>query len=127
MKNDFTWKGGASAEMNESYDPLPEGSGGEQLPVSISALTLEPWPEKTRVRVLVQLTSATPPPNLLAELRDGGGEVVRAASLVEVTFARMVFTMHLPHLLDNPPYSVQVHLLRGEEVLETRCAEIDLS
>lgn len=91
----------------------------------ILSLRHEVLPDWSRMRVMLHLSPFSAPPNLVAEVLDADGTLIRHASLIEVMIPRMVFTLHLPPELPRPPYRLIVHLLSGDEEIGREAMEID--
>ena len=69
--------------------PLPPAE------VRILELRAEPWPDKQRVRVYLELTPFQKRPNAEVNIHDPQGNQVSTISVLEAISRKMEFTMHL--------------------------------
>ena len=78
------------------FNPLhPPEDGLPPAEVRVTSLSIEPWPDGRRIKVLVGLTPFLERPNLNATIQDAQGEEVSSAVIVETMDDQMVFTMHI--------------------------------
>jgi len=83
--------------------PLPPAE------VRILELRAEPWPDKQRVRVYLELTPFQKRPYIEVILHDANGEEIASSSIVEPLSWKLEFTMHLRGELNNP-YTLNARL-----------------
>src|SRR5512139_2447106 len=69
--------------------PLPPGE------VRIRSFRAEPWPDKRRVRVLLELTPFQKGPNSEIEIRNAEGNEVASLTIIETINPKMEMTIHL--------------------------------
>jgi hypothetical protein len=75
--------------INKFENPLPPQE------VHFLDLQVEPWEDKTRIKVFVKLSEFTMPPNLDFCIKDKTGLIFSEVSLIENIDIEFVFTMHL--------------------------------
>jgi hypothetical protein len=63
--------------------------------VRIEHLNVEPLPGARRVRVRIDITPFTQPPNLRIDIMDPDGQNISSVHIVETINHRMLFTMHV--------------------------------
>ena len=69
--------------------PLPPAE------VRIRHLRAEPWPDKRRVRVYLEVTPFQKGPNSEIEIRDADGNEVASLTIIETINPKMEMTIHL--------------------------------
>lgn len=97
--------------------------------VRIRELTAEPWPDRRRVRVSVELTPFQARPNGEINITNEDEEEVASLSFIETIDPKMQFTLHLRTPETTGDYSVNVIifypiLTNGRELGETQDQEI---
>lgn len=75
----------------------------------ITSLSAEPYPDGRRLRVNIEITPFQKRPHLDVTLKDGDGDEVTSASLVEPLNWKIEFTMHIRGELKNP-YTLEADL-----------------
>jgi hypothetical protein len=68
----------------------------------ITSLTAEPYPDRERVRVNVEITPFQVRPYIEIVLTDAAGDEVATASIVEPMGWKLEFTMHLRGATQSP-------------------------
>lgn len=63
--------------------------------VRVKELRAEPWPDKRRVRVYLEITPFQQRPNGNITITDAAGEEVASVSFIETIDPKMEFTIHL--------------------------------
>lgn len=63
--------------------------------VRIRSFRAEPWPDKHRVRVLLELTPFQKGPNSEIEIRNEAGDEVASLTIIETINPKMDLTIHL--------------------------------
>lgn len=58
-------------------------------------LGAEPWPDRRRVRVTLEITPFLEPPNIEVVITDPHQQEVSSVSIIQTIDSRMTFTMHL--------------------------------
>ncbi len=99
------------------YHPLqlhPEAVPPEQ--VRFLSLHIEPWEDHQRVRVHARLTPFQKPPNLEFEIRDGDGQTLASAYIVENIDFDLVITMHLRRISADPQQLTLYAMIRYDEI-----------
>ncbi len=78
------------------YNPndLPEDAR-QPSEVRITELSVEPWPDGKRVRVLVSLTPFANRPDLNASVLNDQGAEICSANIIQSMDERLIFTLHL--------------------------------
>jgi len=69
-------------------------------------LKVEPWEDKTRLKILAFLTPFSKFPNLEFSIMSEDGSLVAQSSIIENIEAKFVFTMHLRNKGKPGPYSL---------------------
>jgi len=93
--------------FNPNFDPE------EALPpaeVRITELSVEPWPDGRRVKVLTDITPFQKNPNIDALIVDSQGTEIASITIIESMEARLVFTMHLRRPDPSGKYSLRLSL-----------------
>ncbi len=75
----------------------------------ITSLSAEPYPDGYRLHVNIEMTPFQKRPHLEVALKDGNGDEVASASVVEPLTWRIEFTMHIRGELLNP-YTLEAKL-----------------
>ncbi|MDL1912228.1 hypothetical protein FBQ81_16295 [Chloroflexi bacterium CFX6] len=75
----------------------------------ITSLSAEPYPDGRRLRINIEITPFQKRPHLDVTLKDGDGDEVTSASLVEPLNWKIEFTMHIRGELKNP-YTLKADL-----------------
>jgi hypothetical protein len=75
----------------------------------ITSLSAEPYPDGYRLHVYIEMTPFQKRPHLEVTLKDGNGDEVASASVVEPLTWRIEFTMHIRGELLNP-YTLEAKL-----------------
>jgi hypothetical protein len=98
--------------MRLRFNPLqpdPEALPPEQ--VHFENIRIEPWPEVTKIRVLMELTPFQSPPNLEVVITDTEGQEVTSAHIIENVDYRLVITLHLRRAPASPHYQLTARLI----------------
>jgi hypothetical protein len=75
----------------------------------ITSLSAEPYPDGYRLHVNIEMTPFQKRPHLEVTLKDGAGDEVASASVVEPLTWKIEFTMHIRGELLNP-YTLEAKL-----------------
>jgi hypothetical protein len=75
----------------------------------ITSLSAEPYPDGYRLHVYIEMTPFQKRPHLEVTLKDGNGDEVASASVVEPLTWKIEFTMHIRGELLNP-YTLEAKL-----------------
>lgn len=75
----------------------------------ITSLSAQPYPDGYRLHVYIEMTPFQKRPHLEVTLRDGNGDEVASASVVEPLTWKIEFTMHIRGELLNP-YTLEAKL-----------------
>lgn len=67
-------------------------------------LKVEPWEDKTRLKILVQITPFNKNPDLEFQIESADGSKIAQVSIIENIESRFVFTMHLRNKSKQGPY-----------------------
>jgi hypothetical protein len=78
-----------SPEMKNFTNPLPQNE------VHFIDLKIEPWEDKMRFKVFVQISEFLEPPNLNFYIYNENSELISEVTLIENVDTDIVFTMHL--------------------------------
>lgn len=79
--------------------------------VRFTNLHVEPWPEGDRIRVHVELTPFSTPPNLEVSIVDQEGREISSASIIETAARKIVFTMHLRTPDKRGPFTLKAVII----------------
>jgi hypothetical protein len=79
----------------------------------ITSLSAEPYPDGYRLHVNIEMTPFQKRPHLEVTLKDGNGDEVASASVVEPLTWKIEFTMHIRGELLNP-YTLEAKLFYPE-------------
>ncbi|HSF80209.1 MAG TPA: hypothetical protein VLA49_03185 [Anaerolineales bacterium] len=82
--------------------------------VRVKELRAEPWPDKRRVRVYLEITPFQQRPNGNITITDAAGEEVASVSFIETIDPKMEFTIHLRRQETSGEYSVSATLFYEE-------------
>lgn len=82
--------------------------------VRVKELRAEPWPDKRRVRVYLEITPFQQRPNGNITIIDAAGEEVASVSFIETIDPKMEFTIHLRRQETSGEYSVSATLFYEE-------------
>ncbi len=80
----------------------PEGNPPQE--VRFSDLKVEPWDDKTRLKILVQITPFNKNPDLEFQIESADGSKIAQVSIIENIESKFVFTMHLRNKSKQGPY-----------------------
>ena len=69
-------------------NPLPPSE------VHFVDLKVEPWEDKTRIKVLVKISEFSSPPNFNFSIKSNEGDFLSEVTLIENVDTEFVFTMH---------------------------------
>ena len=76
--------------------------------VTIKSLSVQPWEDNKRVKVLIELTAFQSPPNLEITINDPEGYILSSTNIIESILTKIVFTMHLREFTDTNRYLLNV-------------------
>jgi len=90
---------------------FPEDNLNRATPeeTDITSLSVEPYPDGRRLHVHIEMTPFQKRPHLDIVIRNGNGEDVATANVVEPMNWKIEFTMHLRGELKNP-YTLEAKL-----------------
>lgn len=69
-------------------------------------LQVEPWKDKTRLKILIRLTPFTQFPNLEFSIKSEDGSLIAQSSIIENIENNFVFTMHIRSKSKTGPYTL---------------------
>jgi len=84
--------------------PPPDGLPPEK--VRFRELRVEAWPEGDKIRVHLQITPFTKPPDLEAILFDSSGNELSSVNVIENIDFNLVFTMHIRYPSTDHKYTL---------------------
>ncbi|NUQ86189.1 MAG: hypothetical protein HUU11_15900 [Anaerolineales bacterium] len=92
----------------------------------ITSLSAEPYPDGRRLRVNIEITPFQKRPHLDVAIKDGDGDEVTSASLVEPLSWKIEFTMHIRGERKNP-YTLEATLFYPDgPSAEPQCFTFDV-
>ena len=99
---------------NQSIQPdqiLPENQEADILEI-----TIEPYPDKRRIKVLFRLSSFSSAPNVSINLTNEDNEILVTANMVNIFNPENEITLHLPANKNQPgEYTVTLELFSLKE------------
>jgi hypothetical protein len=78
-------------------------------------LQVEPWEDKTRLKILAQLTPFSKFPNLEFSIKCEDGSIIAQSSIIENIESKFVFTMHLRSRNKPGPY-ILIGIISYEDI-----------
>ncbi|NDJ75895.1 MAG: hypothetical protein GYB65_06525 [Chloroflexi bacterium] len=98
--------------------------------VKIESVAADPYPDRQRIKISVQVTPFRERPNLEIVIRDSDGSRVAGTSVIESMVFNMEFVLHLRNVADPAGnYTIQVLLYYDtiEEPQDTHTADLHIS
>jgi len=96
--------------------------------VRFEKLEVEPQPNTRRVRVHVQITPFTSPPNLRVSILDPNSLVASSVHIVETIHHRMTFTMHIRSAPLSDQYTLKAEIYYPDiDPVDRRALQFSLS
>lgn len=99
-----------SPEMKNFTNPLPPKE------VHFIDLKIEPWEDKMRFKVFVQISEFFEPPNLSFIITDKNSEILSEVTLIENVDTNIVFTMHLRNSSQQNQLTLSGELFYSDEI-----------
>jgi hypothetical protein len=84
----------------------PEKDPRPPAEVRFIDIHVEPWQDSHKVRVHVELTPFSEPPNLEVSITDPDGNEITSTSIIETAIRKLVFTMHLRGAAGSGPFTL---------------------
>jgi hypothetical protein len=100
-----------------SETPLPPEE------VRIRDLRVEPWSDRRRVKVYLEVDPFQKRPNLDVAILDGEGQEISDISLIETMSRKMEFTMHLREESPGSQYTIKAVLYYTSPLPEAKPGE----
>jgi len=110
-----------SPEMKNFTNPLPPKE------VHFIDLKIEPWEDKMRFKVFVQISEFLEPPNLNFIITDKNSEIVSEVTLIENVDTDIVFTMHLRNASQQNQLTLLGEIFYSEEIGKVDSQTINFS
>ena len=99
-----------SPEMKNFTNPLPPNE------VRFIDLKIEPWEDKKRLKVFVQISEFTQPPNLNFYISNSSSEIISEVTMIENVDTEIVFTMHLRSSNLSNQLSLSAEIYYSDEI-----------
>ncbi len=91
----------------QRFSPLhPPSDGLPPEKVRFRELRVEPWSDGDKIRVHLQITPFTKPPDLEAVLFDSNGNELSSVNVIENIDFNLVFTMHIRYPSPDRKYTL---------------------
>lgn len=112
-----------SPEMKNFSNPLPPKE------VHFIDLKIEPWEDKMRYKVFVQISEFAQPPNLNFYISNLNSEIISEVTLIENVETDIVFTMHLRNLSQQNQLKLLGEIFYSDEigVVDSKTVSFNLS
>ena len=91
-------------------NPLPPSE------VHFVELKVEPWEDKTRIKVLVKISEFLSPPNFNFSIQSKDGDLLSEVTLIENVDTEFVFTMHLRSPTTQNSFSLLGQIFYQDEI-----------
>jgi hypothetical protein len=99
-----------SSSINEFTNPLPPKE------VHFLELKVEPWEDKSRLKIFVKISQFSIAPNLNFFIKDKENSLLSEVTLIENIETDFVFTMHLRNYSDQKDLCIFGEIFYGDEI-----------
>lgn len=109
--------------MRNFTNPLPPSE------VHFIELKVDPWEDKTRLKVFLKISEFTHPPNLNFYIKNTDSDIISEVTLIENVDTELVFTMHLrnPNPANQLTLSGEIYYADDIGRVDTKTIEFNLN